>query len=94
MIAGASWQTTAVDWAANCGSISVTCTKRDQVGGEGRAVFQRMRIQNVYCAGAGVKVEIVTGGKVHGRFSAAIVKIEIPSPNRGKRAICINPLGI
>ena len=31
-------------------------------------------------------MDIVTGGKVHGRFSAAIVKIKIP-PDRGKRAI-------
>ena len=58
----------------------------DQVSGDCRAVLHRLRVQNIYCAGAGIEVDIVAGGKVHDRFSAASVEIKV-FPDRGKRAI-------
>ena len=72
---GTSLQTMAVDCAANCGSISATCTSRTRSADMAGRACCGLRVENVQARGTGVEMNIVAT-VVHGWFSHAVVEAE------------------
>jgi hypothetical protein len=73
--AGTSLHTMAVDCAANCGSISATCTSRTRSAANAGRACCVSGIQNVQAGGAGIEVDIIAA-VMHGRFAPAVVEAE------------------